>query len=161
MWYNTIIDSKGYIMGTRSVIGVMHGDVCKAIYCHWDGYYRYNGALLHEYYNDSTKANQLVALGDASLLGVELGHKIDFDARTEYIGDGNPNLEGMDFAKQCKFYGRDLGEDTSWHSFHSYQELLDYYSGAEYFYIMKDGVWYCSESGDTELRFLADVLETV
>ncbi len=25
-------------MGTRSFIGVMHGDVCKVVYCHWDGY---------------------------------------------------------------------------------------------------------------------------
>jgi hypothetical protein len=47
-------------MGTRSRIGVMHGDKVKSIYCHWDGYLEHNGAILQEHY-DSAKANHLVA----------------------------------------------------------------------------------------------------
>ena len=33
-------------MGTRSRIGVMHGDKVKSVYCHWDGYLEHNGQIL-------------------------------------------------------------------------------------------------------------------
>ena len=59
-------------MGTRSRIGVMHGDKVKSVYCHWDGYLEHNGAILQEHYN-SSKANFLVALGDISSLGRNIG----------------------------------------------------------------------------------------
>ncbi len=59
-------------MGTRSRIGVMHGDVCKSVYCHWDGYLDHNGRILQEHY-DSAQANHLVALGDISSLGTKIG----------------------------------------------------------------------------------------
>ena len=35
-------------MGTRSRVAVMHGDVCKSVYCHYDGYLEYTGKLLLE-----------------------------------------------------------------------------------------------------------------
>ena len=38
-------------MGTRSRIGVMHGDVVKSVYCHWDGYLEHNGVILQEHYD--------------------------------------------------------------------------------------------------------------
>ena len=62
-------------MGTRSRIGVMHGDVVKSVYCHWDGYLEHNGQILLEHY-DSAKANNLVALGDLSSLGSVIGENI-------------------------------------------------------------------------------------
>ena len=49
-------------MGTRSRIGVMHGDKLKSVYCHWDGYLQHNGQLLQNHY-DSAKANHLISLG--------------------------------------------------------------------------------------------------
>ena len=88
-------------MSTRSAIGVMHGDKCKAIYCHSDGYLSYNGKVLLANY-DSSKANQLVAMGDMSVLGKTIGEKIDFNDRMVYEGDN--------IATQCRFYGRDRGE---------------------------------------------------
>ena len=87
-------------MGTRSVIGVMHGDKCKAVYCHWDGYLDHNGRILLEHY-DSSKANHLVALGDLSSLRPEIGEKHDFDSRT-------PETRNW-----CLVYGRDIGEDNT------------------------------------------------
>ena len=54
-------------MGTSSRIAVMHGDVVKSVYCHWDGYLKHNGSILQKHY-DSAKANNLVALGDLSSL---------------------------------------------------------------------------------------------
>ena len=40
-------------MGTRSAIGIKHGDVVRAVYCHYDGYLEYMGRALTLYYQDS------------------------------------------------------------------------------------------------------------
>ena len=129
-------------MSTRSAIGVMHGDNCKAIYCHSDGYLSYNGKVLLANY-DSAKANQLVAMGDMSVLGKEIGVKINFDNRMEYEGDN--------IAKQCRFYGRDRGETgIEFKTFFNDQELFEGID-AEYFYVMKDGVWFVSEGAEWTL----------
>jgi hypothetical protein len=40
-------------MGTRSRIGVMHGDNVKSVYCHWDGYLEHNGEILLKHYDSS------------------------------------------------------------------------------------------------------------
>jgi len=124
-------------MGTRSRIGVMHGDVCKSVYCHWDGYLEHNGRLLLEHY-DSSKANHLVALGNISSLdrGVEIPEGVEhsFDVP----------LDGV-----TTFYGRDRGETGCVfevdHDFESFMKRVDGCT-AEYYYIMKDGVWYCGDN---------------
>ena len=129
-------------MGTRSRIGVMHGDNCKSVYCHWDGYLDHNGRILLEHY-DSVKANQLVALGDISSLAPSIdkpeGHSFDTAVKGYTV-----------------FYGRDRKEEhVSFDvdpSFEAFFERADG-CGAEYYYIMKDGVWYCGTtySSDTKL----------
>lgn len=119
-------------MGTRSRIGVMHGDNCKSVYCHWDGYPEHNGAILQAHY-DSPKANHLVALGDLSSLQANIGEKHDFDDRS--AAD-----------TQCTFYGRDRGETgTEFKTDTTFDEFLETVDccGAEWYYVMKDGVWYC------------------
>jgi len=128
-------------MGTRSRIAVMHGTVCKSVYCHWDGYLEYNGSLLQKHY-DSTKANQLVSLGDMSSLKPEIGvehafgyHGTDMDSETYEKLYGN----------MCTFYGRDRGETgTEWKVAQTFEEFLEQVDncGAEWYYIMRDGVWY-------------------
>ena len=113
-------------MGTRSRIGVMHGDKLKSVYCHWDGYLSNNGKILQAHY-DSAKANHLVSLGDLSSLGTTIGEKHEFDVRTDC----------------CTFYGRDrddLGVDFTVDQ--SYAEFLSKDYDCEYYYIMNDGVWY-------------------
>ena len=149
-------------MSTRSRIGVMHGDKVKSIYCHNDGYLDYNGIFLQESY-DSAKANQLVALGDMSSLQHEIGEKhafSRFDLRgiESRVLDHNQNW--------CTFYGRDRGEKgVEFKVAHSFEEFLDQcdHSGAEYYYIMKDGVWYCGDTYTSsplskKLTLLADAL---
>lgn len=124
-------------MGTRSRIGVMHGDVCKSVYCHWDGYLSNNGRILLENY-DSAKANHLVALGDLS----SLDKNIDIPEGAEH--SYQVPLDGV-----TVFYGRDRGETgTDFQVDHSFQEFLKRVDacGAEYYYLMKDGVWYCGDS---------------
>ena len=104
-------------MGTRSRVGVMHGDVVKSVYCHYDGYLECTGQILLKYY-DSPRANELVALGDNS--GVK-----------ERLEDIN-------------FY-RARGEvDIEYQVAHTFEEFLEQVDGCggEYYYIMRDGVWY-------------------
>lgn len=135
-------------MSTRSAIGIMHGDNCKAIYCHSDGYLTYVGKVLLENY-DSTKANFLVAQGDCSMLGKEIGEKIDFNDRMVYDTDN--------IANQCRFYKRDRDETgVDFKTFFNDQEL---FAGidAEYFYVMKDGVWFVSQGDAWEV--LSEALE--
>jgi len=111
-------------MGTRSRVGVMHGDVCKSVYCHYDGYLDYTGEILNKHY-DSTLANALVARGDNS--GVK------------------ETLEDMNF------YADRGEEDVSWQVAHTFEEFLEQVEscGAEYYYVMRDGVWYAGAVYDT------------
>ena len=112
-------------MGTRSRVGVMHGTVCKSVYCHYDGYLEYTGKLLLDHYNSAT-ANQLVARGDNS--GVQ------------------KSLEDMNFYS-------DRGEDNvSWQVAHTFEEFLEQVDncGGEYYYIMRDGEWYAGSVYDTK-----------
>ncbi len=132
-------------MGTRSAIGVMHGNKAKVVYCHWDGYVDHNGRILQEHYN-SPKANHLVALGNISSL--------------------KPNIEipeGVEhsFNEPAKditvFYGRDRGEEgQEFEVCFSDAEMYEKFPWCEYFYIMKDGVWYVSEGAGTDWNFLED-----
>jgi len=151
-------------MGTRSRIGVMHGDKVKSIYCHWDGYLEFNGQILQEHY-DSAKANHLVALGDMSSLRATIGEKHKFSPFDQ------KELSNEEFEKQfgdmCTFYGRDRGEkDTEFKVAQTFDEFLGqcHNSGAEYYYIMRDDVWYCGDTYgstplSTKLTVLADALQ--
>jgi len=131
-------------MGTRSRIAVMHGDNCKSVYCHWDGYLDHNGRILLEHY-DSSKANHLVALGDLSILKPEVaipeGVEHSFDNPDKNI---------------TTFYGRDRGEkDTEFKTTDTFEKFLQLCDdcGAEYYYIMKDGEWFVGTtySSDTKM----------
>lgn len=112
-------------MGTRSRVGVMHGDVCKSVYCHYDGYLECTGEILFKHY-DSTRANLLVSMGDNS--GVQ------------------ETVEEMNFYK-------DRGEeDVGYQVAHSFEEFLEQVEGCcgEYYYVLRDGVWYAGCVYDTQ-----------
>ena len=154
-------------MGTRSRIGVMHGDNVKSVYCHWDGYLEHNGAILQEHY-DSVKANQLVALGDLSSLRPEIGEKhafSQFELRAEEVAGFKLLTENM-----CTFYGRDRGETgTEWKTHTNFVDFFAEVEGSwcEWYYIMRDGVWYVGNIYDKDERFykklvpLTEALATV
>ena len=111
-------------MGTRSRVAVMHGDVCKSVYCHYDGYLNYTGKLLLANY-DSATANQLVARGDNS--GVK------------------ETLAGMNF------YGDPSQDDVGYRIARTFEEFLEQVEGCcgEYYYVMRDGVWYAGAVYDS------------
>jgi hypothetical protein len=120
----------------------MHGDVCKSVYCHYDGYLDYTGRILQAHY-DSTLANELIARGDNS--GVK-----------ETLAEMN-------------FYSDRGEEDVSWQVSHSFEEFLEQVVGCcgEYYYVMRDGVWYAGCVYQTEglvkngLVALKDALEAL
>lgn len=120
-------------MGTRSRIGVMHGDVCTSVYCHWDGYPEHNGEILFEHY-DLEKTEELVSLGNLAVLQPDIGRKHAFDK-----GDDWPNNWW------CTFYGRDRGDtfvdSENDSTFKAFLVRVDN-CFAEWYYILKDGVWY-------------------
>ena len=142
-------------MGTRSRIAVMHGDKVKSVYCHWDGYLEHNGAILQEHY-DSTKANNLVALGDLSSLRPEIGEKHAF-SKLEVPMDG----EAYDklYGDMTTFYGRDRGEEgTQQKTFVDFQDYMVRFQHEEYAYILrKDGNWYVKQY-DNEFELLEPAL---
>ena len=139
-------------MGTRSRIAVMHGDNCKSVYCHWDGYLEYNGSILQKHY-DSVKANNLVALGDLSSLKPEIGEKHAFGYHgTDISAEKYEELYG----NMTTFYGRDRGEaNVEFQTDSSFEEFIERVQGcgAEWYYIMRDGVWYVGNVYSSDERF--------
>jgi len=130
-------------MGTRSRIAVMHGDKCKSVYCHWDGYLDFNGKLLLEHY-DSSKANHLVALGDLSSLrpNVEIPEGVEHSFESPA---GNITV----------FYGRDRGETgTEFKVDHTFEDFLKRCDDccAEFYYIMKDGEWFVGTTYKSDIE---------
>jgi len=147
-------------MGTRSRIGVMHGDNVKSVYCHWDGYLEHNGRILQEHYG-SARANQLVALGDMSTLGPVLGQAHPFSKFdiTDTDADREAKLALMELAESegwCTFYGRDRCETgTEFKTSSTFESFFDQVEGGggEWYYIMKDGVWYVGNTYENDTRF--------
>jgi len=129
-------------MATRSTIALEYADgTVGQIYCHWDGYLEYNGALLYKHYVDPFKTRELMDLGDLSSLKPEIGeqhafgyHGTDMDAETYEKLYGN----------MCTFYGRDRGETgTSQRMFKDFADYVENFQHEEYAYILrKDGYWY-------------------
>lgn len=142
-------------MGTRSRIGVMHGDKVKSVYCHWDGYLEHNGRILQDHY-DSAKANNLVALGDLSTLREHIA-----------VPDGVDHSFEKPLPGITVFYGRDRGETgTDFKVAHTFEEFLSQCDNcaAEYYYIMRDGVWYCGttyEVGHSLAKKLTELTEAL
>jgi hypothetical protein len=145
----------------------MHGDNVKSVYCHWDGYLEHNGAILQEHY-DSVKANQLVALGDLSSLGTQIGEKHPF---SPHFDEGSKvAYEAAKEAGYCTFYGRDRGETGG--EWKTHTNFVDFFaevegSWCEWYYIMRDGVWYVGNCHKTDEQFyqklvpLAEALATI
>lgn len=139
-------------MGTRSAIGMQFGSIVKAVYCHWDGYPEYVGAVLDKHY-DRAKTAHLLSLGNLSSLGQMIEPDPEFPHSIERRQEN-----------VCTFYGRDRGErGNEYQVFDSVEEFKrDFQSGVEYLYLLTaEGNWVMTtdESLD-QWRLLADVLST-
>lgn len=115
-------------MATRSFIGkLLPNGKITGVYCHFDGYPHGVGATLRESYRDSAKVDDLLALGDLSVLSTTL--------------------------EQTVAYHRDRGEDLS--TPHVYRDGADLRRnvyrelGAEYSYVFSGGEWQVIETYTT------------
>ena len=136
-------------MATRAVIGKLQtdGSGIKAIYLHSDGYLEHAGRILNEHYQDESKVDELLAHGDVSSLNENIGVKLDF-----------MDYKSFHENKQCRFYGRDRGEQ------HRHFDLLDSEldlikfaknsCGAEYVYLYAYGYWYVYSVEDNTYEFV-------
>lgn len=133
-------------MATRSTIALeaANGTVTQ-IYCHWDGYLDYNGKILFEHYQDPAKVQQLMELGDISVLKESVdcpeGHSFDTPAK------------GCTIA-----YGRDRGETeteaVTYENFDRYRLVAQF---EDYNYILRaDGKWYLISDCVTPLESLVE-----
>ena len=134
-------------MSTRSNIAKLNEDGLSAtlIYCHSDGYPSYNGSVLLEHYQDEEKIDRLLALGDLSLLGAEIGERHDFE-----------DWEFWSNNEQCRAYGRDRGE----HNVQARKTIFGYehqLCEQEYLYLWKGGEWYYSDHGGPVVELTPEI----
>ena len=118
-------------MSTRSKIGISNPEdgTVFGIYCHFDGYPDGVGKTLKRHYKSEAKVRELIALGDLSSLGKEIGEKHDIN-----------NLDNV--TTMCRAYGRDRGEpDTEARAYANLQAFLDADLGQEYTYLFRNGKW--------------------
>ena len=118
-------------MATRSLIGKLNSDgTITHIYCHWDGYPSHNGFLLQEYWDTPYKVDQLLALGDLSSLGKEIGEQQDFN--------GSRNRDW------CMAYGRDRNQSNTGAKTVSREDFFGDEDYIDYFYLYnEDFEWEC------------------
>ena len=91
-------------MGTRSKIGILRKDgSVDHVYCHWDGYPEHNGSLLFNEYSNINKMNQLIKLGDMSVLNE---HIFPVPDKPHNFGSVEDHQEDV-----CVFYNRERNED--------------------------------------------------
>lgn len=103
-------------MGTRSFVGVMQGNKCRAVYVHFDGYLEGVGAELQGYATQA-EVEELISHGDRSSL--DGGY---------YKDRGEDDVAPRDYESFEEFF--DACHD-SW---------------GEWYYVFKDGVWYCGNT---------------
>jgi len=142
-------------MGTRSMIAIQnpYSKDIRAVYCHWDGYLSWNGAILQKHYSASSKVNNLIALGDISSLKAEIGEKHDFSRLDSTLPEAE--YEKL-YGNMTTFYTRDRGEDTPFHVFKTLAEAEEHYAWSEYFYCFKyskaddyqSGEWHYKKAGE-------------
>ena len=140
-------------MSTNSAIAVMESGIIKAIYCHWDGYLEHNGRILQEHYNEA-KANELISLGDLSILKNNIGVKHAFSALN--LPSEQREAFEREHEDSCTFYGRDRNEiDCEHKTFTNLTDFINHFSSCEYYYVMIDGVWkYTTSVNELDLKSL-------
>lgn len=138
-------------MSTRSNISIKRKDgTYDKIYCHSDGYLEYNGRILDTFYKDEQKINNLINLGDISVLGF----RVNPDPSIRHSFDYNERQEGVTVA-----YGRDRNEtNVDKKTYQNEQEYLDSFKDTwcEFVYLYDEDKkeWLYSEIPYTEEKEL-------
>lgn len=136
-------------MSTRSFVGIQTPDgSIVAIYVHFDGYPSGVGATLVAHYTDPAKLEQLMALGDLSILAPDIGEPHPFD---------DPSHPSW-----CLAYGRDRHEPNVsariYPDLDAFLNASDNY-GTDYTYIHRDGQWWVLYEGTRSPFFAFEPVE--
>ena len=128
-------------MSTNSEIGILNKDnTVTSIYCHWDGYPEYNGAILSKYYTDEKIVRELIKNGALS----SLCENIEPNKNLEHSFD-NPQ------ENVCIYYHRDRGDKWEHVSYRTYSNIKEWKKiikegWQEYLYLFINGKWYFSST---------------
>jgi hypothetical protein len=141
-------------MGTRSYIGILESSEglnkkVIFIYCHYDGYPEGVGSTLVNHYYSPFKVDQLIALGDLSSLGEEIGEKHNFATHVQ------------EHPKWCLAYMRDRGERgclPAWVSLKRY--ITDGDVPYKYLYNTETFEWECYSSSGEKLALELEMAAT-
>lgn len=98
------------------------------LYCHYDGYPSHVGAILQDHYTNQAKIDQLMLLGDLSVLApsIECPPNHSF----------NTPVKGHTIA-----YHRDRGEPLQLERYSTYKLSLFYHGRQEYNYLWDNNEW--------------------
>src|ERR1700760_171850 len=134
-------------MGTRRTVSVMQPDkTIKTIYCHWDGYMTGVGAALFSHYNTEGLANELIELGDCSVISDTTSIKPPEGSNHTY----DEPIDGVVVA-----YHRDRGEEYQKpRIFQSVKGLVNSQMAEGYNYLFKEGKWFVNYTNGTDLTEL-------
>lgn len=119
-------------MATRSEIGIEreNGKV-EVIYCHWDGYIESNGKILLENYATRDKVEDLIKLGDLSILGKSINPD---PSKPHTFDNAQDNV--------CVAYGRDRGEEHTQSKIMSKEDFVKELEMVDYLYLFtKKNEW--------------------
>ena len=138
-------------MATRAIIAKLDDNGVQAIYSHSDNYLEHTGKILDQHYQDKDKVDELLSLGDVSIVDENIGVKIDFN---DY------KLRAAN--KQCLFYNRDRGESnkeaTTLKDESALLEFAFESCDAEVVYMYAYGAWYVYDNsnkiGTTSHQFI-------
>ena len=127
-------------MSTRSIIGFKEYDgSITSIYCHFDGYIDHVGKILHDHYNTIEKLDELLDLGNLSVLGKEIGVKHPFSAAGSDMSYEAYN--GL-YGDMCVSYSRDRGEaDSVAQTYANEHDLIKGNQYVDYIYIFDGHEW--------------------
>ena len=143
-------------MATRAIIAKLDDNGVQAIYSHSDNYLEHTGKILDQHYQDEDKVDELLSLGDVSIVDENIGVKIDFN-------DYKLRAEN----KQCLFYARDRGEGKRkdpaiLEDDIALVEFADESCDAQFIYMYAFGAWYVYDfKAPYQFKELDDVLSKV
>lgn len=137
-------------MATRSTISIHKKDgQILSVYCHWDGYYEYNGVILFNFYDTADKVKKLISYGSISSLGTEIGKKHDF--MKQYYG--------------CTFYHRDRREEKDIQVYDIYSNVNPYTNIEEeeynYMFVEDKNEWLVKKEGSPKWNKLESIFNQI
>jgi len=115
----------------------------RSIYSHWDGYPAGVGRTLLDHWTTLDKIEKLIALGDLSVLGANLGE----DRGTDYfdlrykLEVGSPEWQEIQNRDECVAYGRDRGEEHTEADRHPRDSWPNCGQEWEYLFVSSLGEW--------------------